>query len=98
MILAGFLAAEDAEDYGVMIPKNASAEFYGFYSVFTKFSAIWGTAVFALIEHFTGSSRNAIVSLALFFIIGLILLSTVDVEKAKKANHKMLMKLFDQLM
>jgi len=26
--------------YGAMIPQEASAEFYGFYSVFSKFSAI----------------------------------------------------------
>jgi len=73
--------------YGAMIPPSASAEFYGFYSIFTKFSAIWGTAIFALIEHITGSSRNSIVSLTLFFITGLILLSLVDVEKAKEARN-----------
>ena len=28
--------------YGSMIPAEASAEFFGFYSVFSKFSAIWG--------------------------------------------------------
>ena len=71
---------------GVNFPENASAEFYGFYSIFTKFSAIWGTAVFALVDYFTGSSRNAIISLVLFFIIGLVLLSMVDVEKAKEAK------------
>jgi len=72
--------------YGSIIPVNASAEFYGFYSVFSKFSAIWGPLVFGFIKHFTGSSRNAIVSLAAFFIIGLILLSMVDMEKAKEAK------------
>ena len=72
--------------YGSMIPVEASAEFYGFYSVFSKFSAIWGPAVFGLIEHFTGSARISIVSLALFFIVGLVLLSMVNVESAKKAK------------
>ena len=28
--------------YGTMIPEEASAEFYGYYSVYSKFSAIWG--------------------------------------------------------
>ncbi|GAF74994.1 unnamed protein product, partial [marine sediment metagenome] len=86
MVLGGSQALSRSI-YGVMIPKNASAEFYGFYSVFTKFSAIWGTAVFAIVEHLTGSSRNAIISLVLFFIVGLVLLSMVNIEKAKDAKR-----------
>lgn len=73
--------------YGAMIPKQASAEFYGFYSVFTKFSAIWGPAMFGFIEHATGSARNAILSLVVFFIVGMVLLSLVDVDRAKKAKE-----------
>ncbi len=72
--------------YGSMIPKKAPAEFYGFYSVFNKFSAIWGPLVFALISQFTGSARLSIISLIVFFIVGLILLAFVDVEKAKEAK------------
>lgn len=72
--------------YGAMIPQKASAEFYGFYSVFNKFSAIWGPLVFALISQFTGSARLSIISLIVFFIVGLILLAFVDVEKAKEAK------------
>ncbi|KAA3606521.1 MAG: MFS transporter [Calditrichaeota bacterium] len=72
--------------YGSMIPQKASAEFYGFYSVFNKFSAIWGPLVFALISQFTGSARLSIISLIVFFIVGLILLAFVDVEKAKEAK------------
>ena len=34
--------------YGAMIPENASAEFYGFYSVFSKFSAILGPFTFGI--------------------------------------------------
>jgi UMF1 family MFS transporter len=72
--------------YGSMVPEEASAEFFGFYTVFSKFSAIWGPLVFATIRQLTGSSRLSILSLIIFFIIGLILLSFVDVEKAKEAK------------
>jgi UMF1 family MFS transporter len=72
--------------YGAMIPKHASAEFYGFYSVFSKFSAIWGPLVFALIRQWAGSSRLSIVSLIAFFLIGLILLAFVDEQKAREAR------------
>jgi len=73
--------------YGSMIPEEASAEFYSFYSVFSKFSAIWGPMAFAIIRQVTGSSRLSIVSLIFFFIAGLILLSFVDEKKARKAKE-----------
>jgi UMF1 family MFS transporter len=72
--------------YGSMIPEEASAEFYGFYSVFSKFSAIWGPMVFAVIRQLAGSSRLSIISLIVFFITGLILLYFVDEEKAREAK------------
>lgn len=69
--------------YGSMIPVDASAEFYGFYTVFSKFSAIWGPFTFAAVKQVTGSSRLAIVSLVVLFVIGLALLSRVDEAKAR---------------
>ena len=72
--------------YGSMIPVEASAEFYGFYSVSSKFSAIWGPLAFGIIDMLTGSSRQAILSLIVFFIIGMILLVFVDVNRAREAR------------
>ncbi|MEB3278104.1 MAG: MFS transporter [Lyngbya sp.] len=72
--------------YGSIIPVHASAEFYGFYSVFNKGSAIIGPLVFALIRQFTGTSRSAILSLIVFFILGLIILAGVNVKQAKAAK------------
>ncbi len=71
--------------YGSMIPVKESAEFFGFYSVFEKFSAIWGPFVFGIIRQITGTSRLAILSLVGFFIIGIVLLCFV---KEKDENHK----------
>jgi UMF1 family MFS transporter len=72
--------------YGSMIPEKESAEFYGFYSIFSKFSAIWGPMVFAIIRQVAGSSRLSIVSLIIFFIAGLAMLFFVDEEKAREAK------------
>jgi len=73
--------------YGAMIPVKASAEFYGFYSVFTKFSAIWGPFAFAVIRQISGTARLSIVSLMVFFIAGLIILHFVDEAKAAQARE-----------
>lgn len=82
-IVLGGTQALSRSLYGAMIPETASAEFYGFYSVFSKFSSIWGPVTFGLINQVTGSARLAIISLMLFFIVGLILLGFVDTTKAK---------------
>jgi len=72
--------------YGSMIPEAASAELFGFYTVFSKFSAIWGPWTFALITHFSKSARVAIVSLIVYFILGLTLLLLVNESKAREAR------------
>ncbi|MGF1490893.1 MAG: MFS transporter [Microcoleaceae cyanobacterium] len=73
--------------YGSMIPKQAAAEFYGFYSVFNKGSAIIGPLLFALIRQLTGTAQTAILSVVAFFIMGLVLLVLVDQKAAKAATQ-----------
>lgn len=72
--------------YSLMVPERASAEFFGFYTVFTKFSAFWGPFFFAFVRHWTGSARLSILSLVIFFIGGLVLLALVDERKAALAR------------
>ncbi len=74
--------------YGSMIPEEASAEFYGFYSVLSKFAAIWGPLIFARVTQTTGSGRNGILSLIVLFILGGILLALVDVEEARASKTR----------
>ena len=69
--------------YGSMIPEAAAAEFYGFFSVFAKFSAIWGPFIFALVSATTGSGRYAIIILLLG---GAGLLARVDVPEARASR------------
>jgi MFS transporter, UMF1 family len=76
--------------YGSIIPAEASAEFYGFYSMFSKFSSILGPLLFGIIRQTTGSSRYAIISLIAFFITGIVILGFVDVVKAREAKEKKL--------
>jgi UMF1 family MFS transporter len=70
--------------YGTMIPEEQSAEFFGFYSVFSKFSSIWGPFAFAFVRQATGSARLAILSIALFFVVGGLLFRTVDIEAGRR--------------
>ena len=69
--------------YGAMVPESKSAEFFGFFGVSSKFAAIIGPTIFAYTGQLTGSSRYGILAVASFFILGMIFLSRVDVEKGK---------------
>jgi MFS transporter, UMF1 family len=62
-----------------MIPKERSSEYFGFFSVFEKFGQIFGPAVFAAAVMISGSSRTAVLSVILFFVVGALLLIRVDV-------------------
>jgi UMF1 family MFS transporter len=70
--------------FASMIPPEKSSEFFGFFGVFEKFAGIVGPALFAITVRATGSSRNAILSVIAFFVIGAALLWMVDVEEGKR--------------
>ena len=70
--------------FGSMVPIRKTAEFFGFYSISSKFAAIFGPAIFGFVALTTGSSRNAIFSLIIFFLVGIWLLSKVDIEKGQR--------------
>lgn len=75
--------------YSRIIPPSASAEFFGFFSVFEKFSAIWGPFLFAIIRQATGSARYSIISLVVFFVVGGLLLTLVRMPKAEAERDEL---------
>jgi MFS transporter, UMF1 family len=70
--------------FASMIPPHKSGEFFGFYSIFEKFAGIFGPLLFDLTIAATGTSRNAILSVIVFFVVGAILLHFVDVDKGQQ--------------
>jgi UMF1 family MFS transporter len=70
--------------FASMIPHHKSGEFFGFFSVFEKFAGIFGPLIFAGTIALTGSSRNAILSVILFFAIGALLLYPVNVAEGQR--------------
>jgi UMF1 family MFS transporter len=68
-----------------MIPKRKSSEYFGFFSVFEKFAGIFGPALFALSVTLFGSSRSAVLSVILFFVLGALVLMRVDVKAGEAA-------------
>jgi UMF1 family MFS transporter len=71
--------------FASMVPPHKSGEFFGFYSIFEKFAGIFGPLLFYLTIEVTGSARNAILSVILFFVAGAALLSRVNVAEGQRA-------------
>jgi UMF1 family MFS transporter len=67
-----------------MIPVQKSGEFFGLFAVFEKFAGIAGPLVFYLAIRSTGSSRGGILSVIVFFAVGALLLSRVDVAAGER--------------
>lgn len=70
--------------YASMIPKGRATEFFGFYSISSKFAGIAGPLVFAVVGQAVGSSRWSILSLIVFFLVGAALLARVDVDAGRR--------------
>lgn len=70
--------------FASMVPKHKSSEFFGFFSVFEKVAGILGPLLFGLMITWTGSSQTAILSVVIFFIVGGLLLTRVDVEAGQR--------------
>jgi len=70
--------------FASLIPAHKSGEFFGFYSVFEKFASIFGPLLFTITIATTGSSRNAILGVIVFFAAGAALLAFVDVEAGRR--------------
>ncbi|MBX2946020.1 MAG: MFS transporter [Cyclobacteriaceae bacterium] len=78
MIMGGIQSLSRAT-YSKLIPENTidHASYFSFYDVTYNLSIVLGTFSYGLINHITGSMRNSALALALYFIIGLIVLSRI---------------------
>ncbi len=74
--------------FASMIPKHKSSEFFAFFGVFERYAGILGPLVFAVMVEATGQSRNAILAVLGFFVIGGALLAFVKVEEGRAAARK----------
>lgn len=67
----GGIQALSRSYFGRLIPKKASNEFFGFYNILGKFSAIIGPVLVGVVSQLTGKSTLGASSLSILFIIGL---------------------------
>ena len=73
----GTVQAASRAFYTQFVPAGKEAEYFGVYSLVGKSSAVIGPIIFGYVSTTFGSQRPAILSVAAFFFVGLIILSFV---------------------
>ena len=74
-ICQGGIQALSRSQFGKMIPKEESSEYFGFFDIFGKFADFFGPLIVAVCTYFLNSSRYGILALIFLFLIGILFLS-----------------------
>jgi UMF1 family MFS transporter len=67
--------------FSQLIPRGREAEYFSLYQAGERGTSWLGTLIFGLVHQWTDSYRPAIFALMVFFLVGIVLLSRVDVRR-----------------
>lgn len=67
--------------YSLFIPHGREGEYFALYNACERGTSWFGTLLFGVVFQLTGSYRPAIVSLVVFFALGLVLLLRLDTRR-----------------
>ena len=73
-LFQGGIHALSRSEFGKLIPKENANEYYGFFDIFGKYATIMGTLLVSVFTQLTGSSSYGVLSVAVLFIVGFVLL------------------------
>lgn len=80
--------------YAALTPQSRSGEFFGFFSIMSKFASFLSPLVFVASVALFDSSRPGVLTLIVFFLFGMFMLNRVDVPRgtalAKKLDARLL--------
>ncbi|MGH3879180.1 MAG: MFS transporter [Actinophytocola sp.] len=71
--------------FSQMVPAGKEAQYFSIYEIGERATSWMGPALFAIVAGATGSYRPAIISLVVFFFVGLVLMFFVPVRRAIQA-------------
>ena len=86
-LVMGGIQSLSRSTYSKFLPEDTvdTSSFFSFYDVAEKLGIVIGMASYGFIEQITGSMRNSIVALVVFFVIGLVILLTVPKHEIESA-------------
>ncbi len=82
-LVMGGIQSLSRSTYAKMIPSTTTdhASFFSFFDLTEKVAIVLGTATYGAIEQLTGSMRNSALFLVIFFVLGIIFLSRLNLPK-----------------
>lgn len=85
-IVMGAIQSLSRSTYSKLIPTDTldTASYFSFYDITEKLAIVVGTFSYAYIEQVTGNMRYSMISMALFFVVGFVILQTVNFTKSAK--------------
>ncbi|MBL4652587.1 MAG: MFS transporter [Flavobacteriales bacterium] len=84
-LVMGGVQSLSRSTYSKLLPQTKdTASYFSFYDVTEKIGVVIGTFAFGTIVGFTGSMRNSVFALLLFFVAGLLILAFIPREKVAK--------------
>ncbi|HKI99555.1 MAG TPA: MFS transporter [bacterium] len=75
--------------FASFVPAGRNAEFFAFFALSSKFSAMLGPLVYGALLLLTGETRLALLSLTVFFVAGGVLLYFVNIERGRADAARM---------
>ena len=87
IVLGGSQAASRSLQ-GVFTPDANSAEFFAFFGVSGKFASIFGPLIYGILIAITGSVQSGVLSVLLFFVVGMVILWTVNEKEGMEEKQK----------
>ncbi len=87
-LVMGGIQSLSRATYSKLLPKDTvdTASYFSFFDVAFHLSTAFGTLSFGLIQQLTGSMRNSVIALAVYFVIGLIVLNRLNDNGKLKGN------------
>jgi UMF1 family MFS transporter len=71
---------------GYLCPRDRTAEFFGLWGLAVKAASIFGPLTYGLVTWiFAGDHRLGILSVGAYFVVGILLLAGIDVERGRRA-------------
>lgn len=85
-IVMGAIQSLSRSTYSKLIPTDTidTASYFSFYDITEKLAIVVGTFSYGYIEQVTGNMRYSMISMALFFVVGFVILQSVGFKKHTK--------------
>jgi MFS transporter, UMF1 family len=83
-VVQGGTQALSRSIYAQLAPASKSGEFFGLYGLSEKFAGILGPLLYGIVGQITHNPRDSILSISVFFVLGILMLWRVNVREGSK--------------